>query len=561
MNKCNSIFNKKKGIIALDALVGTILSVIALFFVVSTIASIFLETPTNEKIAQANAQSIVDFVDYFSQGDYSSLKNCYSTLKLFNLENIQFEGNDIKDNYFYIIDSKGVYILSLKYYEDFIDDYSNFKYENFKNKKYDFKNNVDIWFEDTDKGSNWYKLFLDNPDAVLNFKNKADLLILSPIFDNNQNYFYNFVCYDNKCEKINDNVWEDTHNPYIVYKNEDKKLFLAKNDLSNLYIKNQLCVNKYFNKKNQYSNLNSEIGFKNLDYINFDIEFYFKKNNDEYKIKFYWENGPICKDSGNEIDCLNLFKSIQIKVDKDKLRFNDLLISFSNYPKYEDFIDLIFIYIRNNDELNGFELKNKRTQIIFEDYNKKNINIDTNILFDIYNIESNKIEYKNINLDLRDSPWYRNYVYKFNNLLANNFLNNEKFNGVEEDYSNKFIYEDGVIYYYKEGDKDNAVYKRFNEINLRKYISSKKKLTFFLNGKIVEYELKKGINREGNEIDIYKLIIIKDSEYYEVLISNTQVTNIQDLEYKNKENVENYISGKSNSFITSATDEENPQGA
>ena len=104
---------KRKGILALDALIGTILSVIALFFIFQVFVSAFLQTPSNLKIAEGNAKSIVEFVNFNLNKDldYNNFENCFSVLKLNFLENYQYKEDNQKNNYFYILNNKGVHIV------------------------------------------------------------------------------------------------------------------------------------------------------------------------------------------------------------------------------------------------------------------------------------------------------------------------------------------------------------------------------------------------------------------------------------------------------------------
>ena len=81
----------RKGILALEALIGSILSVIALVVLVGYFSDL-LPQEDNKKIAEENAQSIVDFVNYFQTDiNYNTLDNCFNLLKLDFQTNFQFQ--------------------------------------------------------------------------------------------------------------------------------------------------------------------------------------------------------------------------------------------------------------------------------------------------------------------------------------------------------------------------------------------------------------------------------------------------------------------------------------
>ena len=107
----------KKGLMSLEALVGILLSVAAMLALISLFVSLFLNTPTNLEIAKDNARSIIDFVD-FSRESYGHKKECYTLLKLKNLDNYQIEEED--GNYFHVVDRKGVHILKMEVFHEIL---------------------------------------------------------------------------------------------------------------------------------------------------------------------------------------------------------------------------------------------------------------------------------------------------------------------------------------------------------------------------------------------------------------------------------------------------------
>ena len=107
----------KKGLMSLEALVGILLSVAAMLALITLFVSLFLNTPTNLEIAKDNARSIIDFVE-FSKENYGHKEECYTLLKLKNLDNYQIEEED--GNYFHVVDRRGVHILKIEVFDEIL---------------------------------------------------------------------------------------------------------------------------------------------------------------------------------------------------------------------------------------------------------------------------------------------------------------------------------------------------------------------------------------------------------------------------------------------------------
>jgi len=326
MFKFRNKVKAKKGLLALDALIGTILSVIALFFIFQVFASTFLQTPTNLDIAKQNAQSIVDFVDYSEKKSNSLeiLSGCYNMLKLTNIENFQLESDDNK--YFYIINNKGVYLFKFDYLSEVI---TKQKFSETKKVKFiEFKNNLNLKVDKTDSYTFSFEIYgnsvLTN-DNKINSNTPGNFILLVPQFkifdkncfnsflsifdflDSNQNNLIGRTLFEskfdsktqtmiNKYEKTAnvkgyaeannvklseeqlDNtkqiLWSESIGNYLIYNPKNNNLFLSYSELSNSLIKVNLCYrfqiqNENIEKKNEQLKKTP----KKLNYLNNIIKF------------------------------------------------------------------------------------------------------------------------------------------------------------------------------------------------------------------------------------------------------------------------------------------------
>ena len=156
-------FENKKAFMALDALIGTMLSVIALFFLLQLMYMFFFQdNDSNLKIAKNDAESIVDFVNTYSSSPeqnlnpYANYDNCFYILKLQNLENFQLQTKTEK-TYSYIINKAGVYIVDNENTKQFELNYDLDKVStagcNLFNKNMCFNNEVSMKKDETSSGS------------------------------------------------------------------------------------------------------------------------------------------------------------------------------------------------------------------------------------------------------------------------------------------------------------------------------------------------------------------------------------------------------------------------
>lgn len=234
------IFNgkSKKGLFALETLVATILSVIALISLFQIFSSVFLQTPTNLKIAQDNAKSIAEFIEY-SNKRYIN-QDCYTLLKLRNIENYQFLDSE---NYFHIITNKGIKIFDKKNLDKIYED------KNYINNNRYFRNiEVNIQYDNTDKGLpislELFGFNLGESDKNLNLLD-GDFLLLQPVFKKNLAGFEIDIFEDNQNilygKTFFENDFEDNLGNFLIYNPKTSNLFLSSSDYSNALIFKNSC--------------------------------------------------------------------------------------------------------------------------------------------------------------------------------------------------------------------------------------------------------------------------------------------------------------------------------
>lgn len=222
----------KRGLMALEALVGTVLSVIALFFMLDIYVSIFLVTPENMKVAQDNARSIVEFVDY-SYEKYQNKNNCFTMLKLKNLENFQFREHD--NSYFYIVTPEGVGIYNMKIYGRLLENPSLItNYEEFYEFKH-IKNN---------------KLMMEDLNVIED---------LGSILNNIYNLGYYIFSNEN-------NEWENTKEFFYRINLAESKMIIIKPVFDNEFLGFDLTTQLNINNKDIVINSNNQNILKALNY-------------------------------------------------------------------------------------------------------------------------------------------------------------------------------------------------------------------------------------------------------------------------------------------------------
>lgn len=516
MNKRFSRNHSKKGLMALQALIGTILSIIALFFIVNIFASVFLQNSTNEKIAIANAQSIVDFVNFAHIDNNENIDDCFYILKLHNLENYQIHDSDDNKNFFYVISNKAVNIISFKNKKNFLD---KKEISGLVTKKIDFNYNINLISDITEDESMakidadflfWNIATFGESTTSLNFdKNNLKYIFFTPYLSNTELFDFSIDITDKLLSWFNSNKNQNIFIPFTIDINgilnnklensmlvfDGKNLFVPKNSLSKLLILNNLC---------SYKNL------KKIDEINFLLNKEHPErleNSFNKKIIYYWQN----EDNTQSIYTFE-WKSKKPFCFKDNrlINCNSILPISETNEKFKENIKKFYLNDKNNEKGEfKFEIKDLNFNEI------ETIPLDFNVFFkildeDLYKIENKKE--KNIYdlsplWDLRDLPKYIIQI-----------------RGIE------------VYSYYKE-EKNKNIYFTFNSFYLRKKKIDKENYDYYFNGKKVNFEKisvdKVGIGLFDNQ-EIYKFTIPflnKDNnkeEFYNVYLTQAQLFQIKE---------------------------------
>lgn len=529
--------NNRKGILAWDSLLSLILSTVALVILVGAIASIFLETPTNLKIAKDNADSIKEFVEYSSSGKYGKLDSCFNILRLHHLENFQFaEGDDNSKNYFYVIDSTHIYVIPFKYKDKFYDD-KNPRVLAVYDVELDLKSGVDINFDKTDQGS-WYSGEIDiipflitisfgQSDERLSIASPAEFIVLLPhisdgsfvdekvskiFFESySQNRFDSEVVFSNGDEKSVDAN-------YLVYRNQDNKLFVSGGVVSDMIIDKYLCSFLYLDKKDAYVWLTQKDAngdFTNLDeipYTNNRVVLSYKFDNNgiaSYHVNsFVWDSEPKCFDSDVEIDCTSVFENFDCEM------------------KFVDFMDMAGAFFKDA-KLDDGEFKISLEELTLDEIAEGDVNVDFADVFDLYVDDSGK----SINVYAIDSDAKEEYVYSFASWWGNNLM----FNGKEAAFSNDFAYVNGMAYFYVSGSENDAKYYFFKSNWIQKNDVGEKETEFYFKGKKIEDSKRFEVDKYGISIPIFQSddneyfywlkVPVEDKEY-DVILTGTQISRI-----------------------------------
>lgn len=549
----------KKGFLALEALIGTILSVVALVFLFSLFSNL-LPTDENEVIATKNAESIVNFVNYFQEDpNYASLENCYNILQL-NYQTFFQYVEEGKENYIYLISKEGVYLVPFSklplFYDQVKDNNYNFNDYYLVEK---FEREVSLFYDNTDKTS--YKFFTDlffisdelnlELEKISNIDEKEFYLLKPQVtytedkilsylpFIADESNGYDVSLFENEFI-LSDNL-EYLSNPfYLVYSNNnligDTMLFITNSKYTIPQIKNNLCSQKYFSNIVFSSFYENAENIDKFDYNNFEIVFedFISKEN---TYSFSWKNRPICKKNSIETNC----KDILILGDLEYYQDKNFEIT------YKDFIV----------ELKAL-LKDKSLNINTGDLEIKNI-----IPLNSNEIVSPKIYFNDIftSLDFSDIDKTRlddkDYL-KINNFFDITQFNNDEINGCEHSYCNLLKMKNNIFYFYTGGVEESGfIFKEIDNLDLLKYYSfnelflRKKEILIddeisydlYFNGKIIEYEKftpeQKGISipfYDDPELEpyAYRFVldnIINEGEEYsiEVFLTSYQFRRIQKL--------------------------------
>ncbi len=451
VSNCSFIKNKN-AVMALDALIGTILSVIALFFLLQLMYVFFFQdNDSNLKVAKNDAQSIVDFVNTYSSDNrdnpYFSYENCFYILKLQNLENYQIQ-KDAKKTYSYLITDKGVLILDNENVKNFEANYQ--LTPSMIKKEYKFDKGIQLRKDETLKEAfatvNIFFIFDIGTSSNFNLGNflspqyiylKQKENIIGKSFDNNNilNIFIPEKGYINNAENfVKDGViggypknFKLQNGNYLVfsrsYHGPQNVLFVSNTEISDIYVKNNLCSNKFINDKNRKKSMNKEENLLNIDYISKRVVFSCVPEG-QSEVKLVWENGYKCEDKNS--DCIiflsqidinkygslfkgdnphdNYFKDFCNKFSRSQYKFE--IVDSKEQVNSEKKIEFNILFNKDSSGFNGKKLeslsdKEKESysfldsrgitdKIIGKKFNDCDFNEYNDLCFDIY-VKNNKI--------------------------------------------------------------------------------------------------------------------------------------------------------------------------
>ncbi len=389
-----------KGIMALEALIGTILSVVALVFLFQIFAWLLFDGETNLSIAIQNANSIVEFKQY-SQEKYKDYSSCFTMLKLENLENYQIENNEADFNYyFYVITKEGIGIYNMKDFPLLREDYNNIN--NIKQSYFvEFEVDTLLHRENINLEiiknyiSDISSFFISNVEEVYNPINiiENNFIILRPKFnlelfdyeiwgtDDNQKKLiaydsYNFNIdnwFENMYNEINKAFFYDTS--YLIFEPQQGIFYAYSTRLQN-YVEKNLCQYQHF------ANIKFTSLFKtNEELINFlfyDTIYGLKEiNSNEIYLEInYKEEEIICNfyESSFENIC-NLLKNENIEEEKIQKYMFDIINLDPNYLNIETFNKKSIKtneYIINNFLGRELFITDKKRKITIEDFDTFN---------------------------------------------------------------------------------------------------------------------------------------------------------------------------------------------
>jgi hypothetical protein len=401
-----NISNRKKGILALEALIGTILSVIALVVLFQMFSNLILTTPSNLDIAENNIQNFENFINMPEQIDMDSYNNCFFSLKMNHLENFQYEEQG--KNYFYVFKDDGVYIGDLLSQPVFLDEWEDNGNSDLIKKKLDWDINLK---NDISKSSlfDLEILFVDisyfsrsSEDIELNDYDNYIVTFTPRYYDffgdpNNQNEYEVQIFEDGKFKNING------QNLYFAnsYKNDKNVLFFDKTEYTNLLAKESLCSRVYLNNilTSDSLSVTGDLNKNSIDYINKKITFEFPI--DDTIVNIIYEGGDIvCS-----IDCTVYFNNLQ------QVTYNSFLEGLNKIFK---------------------KVNTKNSKIVsLDDYIRSIEETD---------IKTNLVEFKDISQKLDKNDVSTNFNFE-------GIFTNSNINGCRTDECNQIFYKDTKLYF------------------------------------------------------------------------------------------------------------------
>jgi len=529
---------ERKAIISLDALIGTILSVVALVLVFQVFTTVFLNTPSNLKIAESNANSISNFVDFSNNNkDLNQFNDCFTVLKIKNLENFQFQKD--KANYFYIIKNDGIYIFKLSDMENFLKTY-NF---NLKVKYIKFKKPINILIDNTKNGKWHFNAFgydINSADKTIKLKSNDDyIILLKPLLAEfytkgvekyHQNeYELSIINLDKKKVEVNEKISSN-----LAYIYNTKQLFVPNNEFSLLLIKNNLCSRRNLenNDLNNYYISNPE----KIDFMNNIVKFScYDDNNKKIDGVYEWRNEPVCEDKSNIKLCKNInnFKGLTRYIDFLK-KIKDNCLNVGKHPslKVEGLEKINYKDLKKYTYINKNDLFEELSFNININIKKMKVKINTNKLFN--GVSSSDVSKEFIN-EFKDK-----YRYDLTRWLSKDIMN-----GCNNNICNYLIYYNKNAYFYLDGydgnENKNLRYVKFKNFDMIKKRDTGKQdsdgneiYEYVFNKESIKFEKRdateKGyIGIRGDKFFYKTKIKLENGPEYDIILSPEQYFNIRDI--------------------------------
>ena len=557
--------DSKRGMFALEQLIGILLSAMVLVMIfMYFIVPFFFATSTNLKIAKSNANSIKDFIDMSSSGEYSNLEDCYSVLKVNNLENFQFsEKNKDTDNYFYVLGPNRVYVIPFKYINKIDEARSVGSLAKYKSDEYD-SGAINIVYDKTNQGGKisgdiefipGVSVSFGKTGNKLEIEDKGDYIILEPevtekavMSDKVKETFsskYSQNMLSSKMyfkDKITIKEGSDDYDfakgsiightgdsdsgsielsmlnikgDKIIFKSDDREVFVSGGDFSNLIIDNFLCSFMYLNKEDRFDHYRRNIGEVPLSNMKIVASFVFNDGGEsdyffEYvgdEVKCFYQKDEGCKSSLNSQELKEVLDEAMISDNPEEFKSN-LESFYSKVVKKEGTMrtDLV--------ELTEEEKREIELDVDFED------------VFD-------RLEGYEDGFSEEDR---NTFVFSLNDWLG---FNNIEFNGREDKYSNRVTYKNGNAYFYVRDDKiGSPEYYSFDENWLSKEMRADKEgIDFYFKGEKIEDVDKREIKVDDagwfkfDDSSNFYILEIEgiDGKSYDIVLSPPQVNKMSNV--------------------------------
>ena len=520
--------SKRKAVLAAEALVGIILSTIALVLLVTAFQDLLFYQHPNEQIVERTSSSLSGFVSNAQEGVFEGVGNCYSLFTIEHITSYQKDSDNKDEKYFFVITPHYVGSVPFKHLDKFrkgqldIQEVASKDNENlfsYIEKKKRFSTPITIKLDKTKEGNTFLNEFshgflAKSSDQISLSQEDLEYLLLVPTFDNQKSFEVIFSLKEKEQTRRGSRpsdaasaVKDDSKKfsaSYLAFSPQKNELFVPKHQVSETYIQSDLCL-----KKKNVAELIEDISLQEiykLDYINYRIVFEIIP---EAEYSFEWNQQPVCKKGGEQVNCEEVF-STQVK------KYSTFIEQIEEYVKtlegdvsfgVKEYIPIQEYYSEENAINEVFSLSD---EVTFDNYfNYKECNSRSNNR-ECYSI---KEEYKDIFYQ-RDCPIWNPWC---NNKEPFIFQNNKIFYSSPLIDKNKFItFDTSHISSFQDNSGDYSYYFRGEEIKFSD----------------VDFE------NEESSFEVYRSRIDFDDEKLPIYLSLGQFTQIK----KNARESSNYFS-------------------